>query len=118
MRSKTFLRAFRLLKALKKFLPTSLNFSDVNGCLGSPDSSADNLGDLIIKAYKMQLFKEITTGDKKQRKHLCVDDQEKLEEDEFDNRIADGDEATFHTNVKVTVNRKRKKLKHTITKAL
>ena len=54
-----------------------------------------------MKPYKLQVVQAITAADKRKRKHICVDMQEKLEEDEFNKRLVFSDEATFHTNGKV-----------------
>ena len=56
---------------------------------------------LVMKPYKLQLVQAITADDKQKRKQFCVDMQEKLEEDEFNERLVFSDEATFHTNGKV-----------------
>ena len=52
-----------------------------------------------MKPYKLQLVEAITADDKQKRKQFCVDMQEKLEEDEFNERLVFSDE--FHTNGKV-----------------
>ena len=54
-----------------------------------------------MKPYKLQLVQTITAVDKRKSKKFCVDMQEKLEEDEFNERLVFSDEATFHTNGKV-----------------
>ena len=54
-----------------------------------------------MKPYKVQVVQVITAADKRKRKQFCVDMQEKLEEDEFNERLVFSDEATFHTNGKV-----------------
>ena len=54
-----------------------------------------------MKPYKLQLVQAITDNDKRTREQFCVDMQEKLEEDEFLERLVFSDEATFHTNGKV-----------------
>ena len=51
--------------------------------------------------YKLQVVQAITAADKRKRKQFCVDLQEKLEEDEFNERLVFSDEVTFHTNGKV-----------------
>ena len=56
---------------------------------------------LVMKPYKLQLVQAITADDKQKRKQFCVDMQEKLEEDEFNERLVFSDEATFPTNGKV-----------------
>ena len=56
---------------------------------------------LVMKPWKLQLVQVITANDKRKRKQFCVDMQEKLEEDEFNERLVFSDEATFHTNGKV-----------------
>ena len=56
---------------------------------------------LVMKPYKLQDVQAITAADKRKRKQFCVDMQEKLEEDEFNERLVFSDEATFHTNGKV-----------------
>ena len=56
---------------------------------------------LVMKPYKLQVIQAITAADKRKRKQFCVDMQEKLEEDEFNERLVFSDEATFHTNTKV-----------------
>ena len=56
---------------------------------------------LVMKPYKLQVFQAITAADKRKRKQFCVDMQEKLEDDEFNERLVFSDEATFHTNGKV-----------------
>ena len=43
----------------------------------------------------------ITADDKRKRKQFCVNMQEKLEEDEFNERLVFSVEVTFHTNGKV-----------------
>ena len=64
----------------------------------------------MIKAYKMQLLKNMSTDDQKKRKQFCVDVPEKIEDEFNNNRLAYSDEATFYTNGKVKVNFKRKKI--------
>ena len=54
-----------------------------------------------MKPYKLQVVQAITAADKRKRKQFWVDMQEKLKEDEFNERIVFSDEATFHTNGKV-----------------
>ena len=54
-----------------------------------------------MKSYKLQIVQAITAADKRKRKQFCVDMQEKLEEDEFNERFVFSDEAKFHTNGKV-----------------
>ena len=54
-----------------------------------------------MKSYKLQVVQSITAADKRKSKQFCVDIQEKLEEDEFNERLVFSDEATFHTNGKV-----------------
>ena len=54
-----------------------------------------------MKPYKLQVVQAITAADKRKRKQFCVDMQEKLEDDEFNERLGFSDEATFHTNGKV-----------------
>ena len=56
---------------------------------------------LVMKPYKLQLVQAITADDKRKRKQFFVDMQEKLEEDEFNERLVFSDEDTFHTNGKV-----------------
>ena len=56
---------------------------------------------LVMKTYKLQVVQAITAADKRKRKQFCVDMQEKLEEDEFNERLVFSDESTFHTNGKV-----------------
>ena len=56
---------------------------------------------LVMKPYKLQLVKAITADDKRKRKQFCVDMQEKLKEDEFNERLVFSDEAKFHANGKV-----------------
>ena len=56
---------------------------------------------LVIKLYKLQVVQAITPSDKRKRKQFCVDMQEKLEEDEFNERLVLSDEATFHRNGQV-----------------
>ena len=56
---------------------------------------------LLMKPYKLQLVQAITADAKRKRKQFCVDMQEKVEEDEFNERLVFSDEATFHTNGKV-----------------
>ena len=56
---------------------------------------------LVMKPYKLQVVQVITAADKRKRKQFCVDMQEKLEEDEFNERLVFSDEATFHMNGKV-----------------
>ena len=72
---------------------------------GDPDTSNDSLGvarkRLVIKPYKLQIAQAITAADKRKRKQFCVDMLEKLEEDEFNERLVFSDEVTFHTNGKV-----------------
>ena len=62
---------------------------------------------LVMKPYKLQLVQTITADDKRKRKQFCVDMQEKLEEDEFNERLVFSDEATFHTNSKVNMHNVR-----------
>ena len=54
-----------------------------------------------MKPYKLQVFQAITAADKRKRKQFCVDMQDKLEEDEFNENLVFSDEALFHTNRKV-----------------
>ena len=54
-----------------------------------------------MKPYKLQVVQAITTAGKRKRKQCGVDMQEKLEEDEFNERLVLSDEATFHTNGEV-----------------
>ena len=54
-----------------------------------------------MKPYKLQVVQAITAADKRKRKQFYVDMKEKLEEDEFNERLVFSDEATFHTNGKV-----------------
>ena len=56
---------------------------------------------LVMKPYKLQVVQAITAADKRKRKQFCVNMQEKLEEDEFTERLVFSNEATFHTNNKV-----------------
>ena len=56
---------------------------------------------LVMKPYKLQLVQAIIADDKRKRKQFCVDMQDKLEEDEFNERLVFNDEATLHTNGKV-----------------
>ena len=56
---------------------------------------------LIMKPYKLQLVQAITADDKGKRKQFYVDMQEKLEEDELNERLVFSDETSFHTNGKV-----------------
>ena len=56
---------------------------------------------LVMKPYKLQLVQAITADYKQKRKQFCVDMQEKLEDDEVNERLVFSDEATFHTNGKV-----------------
>ena len=56
---------------------------------------------LVMKPYKLQVAQATTAADKRNRKRFCVDKQEKLEEEEFNERLVFSDEATFHTNGKV-----------------
>ena len=57
-----------------------------------------------MKLHKLQLVQAITADDKQKRKQFCVDMQEKLEEDEFNERLVFSDEATFSMNGKVNRN--------------
>ena len=54
-----------------------------------------------MKPYKLQVVQAITAADKRKRKQSCVDMQEKLEEDEFNERLVFSDETEFHTNDKI-----------------
>ena len=56
---------------------------------------------LVTKPYKLQVIQAITAADKQKCKQLCVDMQEKLEEDQFNKCLVFSDEATFHTNGQV-----------------
>ena len=56
---------------------------------------------LVMKPNKLQVVQAIASADKRKRKQFCVDMQEKLEEDEFNERLVFSDEATFRTNGKV-----------------
>ena len=53
---------------------------------------------MVMKPYKLQQAK--TANDKQQRKKFYFDMQEKLEKEEFYERLVFSDEITFHTNVK------------------
>ena len=53
-----------------------------------------------MKPYKLQLVQTITADDKRKHKQFCVDMQEKLEKDKFNQHLVFSDEATFHTNGK------------------
>ena len=54
-----------------------------------------------MKPYKLQLVQALKADDKRKRKQFRVDMNEKLEEDEFNERLVFSDEAKFHTNGKV-----------------
>ena len=56
---------------------------------------------LVMKPCKLLVVQDITAADKRKHKQFCVDMQEKLEEDEFNEHLVFSDEATFHTNGKV-----------------
>lgn len=56
---------------------------------------------LRFKPYKLQLVQALREGDKRKRKEFCVEMLDKLEEDDFDDRLVFSDEATFHTSGKV-----------------
>ena len=56
---------------------------------------------LVMKPYKLQVVQAITAADKRKRKQFCVDMQEKLQEDEFNERLVFSDKSTLHTNCKV-----------------
>ena len=56
---------------------------------------------LAMKPYKLQVVHAITAADQQKRKQFCVDMQEKLTEEEFNERLVFSNEATFHTNGKV-----------------
>ena len=60
-----------------------------------------------MKPYKMQVVQAITAPEKRKHKQFCVDMQEKLEEDEFNERLVFSDEATFHMNGKVNTHNVR-----------
>ena len=55
----------------------------------------------VMKPYKLQVVQAVIAADKRKRKQFGVDMQEKLEEDEFNERLVFSNEATFHTNGKV-----------------
>ena len=50
---------------------------------------------LVMKSYKLQVVQAITVAEKQKRKHLWVDMQKKLEEDEFNERLVFRDEVIF-----------------------
>lgn len=54
-----------------------------------------------FKPYKLQLVHVLRAGDERQRKEFCVESQDKLEEDEFDDRLVFSKECTLHTSNKV-----------------
>ena len=56
---------------------------------------------LVMKSYKLQVVQAITAADKRKRKQFCVDMQEKLEEDDSNERLVFSDEATFRANGEV-----------------
>ena len=56
---------------------------------------------LVMKPYKLQVVQAITAADKRKCKQFCVDMQEKLKENEFNEHLVFSDEATFHMNGKV-----------------
>lgn len=56
---------------------------------------------LRFKPYKLQLVQALREGDKRKRKEFCVEMLDKLDEDDFDDRLVFSDEATFHTSGKV-----------------
>ena len=53
---------------------------------------------MTMKLNKRQLNQAVTAEDKRKQKQLCVDMQDKPEEEEFMKRLVLRDEATFHTN--------------------
>ena len=53
---------------------------------------------LVIKPYKLQVVQAITAADKQKCNQFCVDMQEKLEEDEFNERFVFSDKSTFYMN--------------------
>ena len=56
---------------------------------------------LAMKPYKLQVVQAMTAADKQKRKQFCVDMPEKLEENEFNERLVFSDKTLFHTNGKV-----------------
>ena len=57
---------------------------------------------LQMKASKLHVVQAITDSDKRTREQFCVDMRDKLEENEFLERVVFSDEATFHTSGKVS----------------
>ena len=51
--------------------------------------------------YKLQLVQHLKETDKPLRRDFCIAMQQKMEDDEFDDRLVFSDEATFHVNGKV-----------------
>ncbi|CAM1305684.1 Uncharacterised protein r2_g1556 [Pycnogonum litorale] len=56
---------------------------------------------LRLTPYKLQLLQALKPGDMQKRKTFCENMQDKLEDDDFENRFIFSDEATFHSNGKV-----------------
>ncbi|CAM1313246.1 Uncharacterised protein r2_g2368 [Pycnogonum litorale] len=56
---------------------------------------------LRLTPYKLQLLQALKPGEMQMRKTFCEDMQEKLEDDDFENRFIFSDKVTFHTNGKV-----------------
>ena len=56
---------------------------------------------LHMTPYKLQLVQHLQETDKPVRRDFCIARQQKMEDDEFDDRLVFSDEATFHVNGKV-----------------
>ena len=52
--------------------------------------------------YKLELVQALKTDDREKCKQFCVAMQEKLEDEELKKCLVFSDEATFHTNGKVS----------------
>ena len=54
-----------------------------------------------MRPYKLQFVQALKADDKRKRIQFCIDMQQELEEDQFEEKLVFSDEATFHTSGKV-----------------
>ena len=56
---------------------------------------------LQMRPCKLQFVQALKADDKQKRMQFCIDMQQELEEEQFDEKLLFSDEATFHTSGKV-----------------
>ena len=54
-----------------------------------------------MRPYKLQFVQALKADDKRKRIQFCINMQQELEEDQFDEKLVFSDEAIFHTSGKV-----------------